>query len=93
MELFATDRDRLAFLLETDAALDLDFEALEAQAQADAGTIFFVCNTYGVEPPLEVLNFSFELGIIMLALWDKTLCGKMIDDLVWLKRGFGNYFS
>ena len=31
MELFATDRDRLAFLLETDAALDLDFEALEAQ--------------------------------------------------------------
>ncbi len=27
MELFATDRDRLAFLLETDAALDLDFEA------------------------------------------------------------------
>jgi adenine-specific DNA-methyltransferase len=32
MELFATDRDRLAFLLETDAALDLDFEALEALA-------------------------------------------------------------
>ena len=39
MELFATDRDRLAFLLETDlsacdaqagAALDLDFETLEA---------------------------------------------------------------
>ena len=28
MELFAADRDRLAFLLETDAALDLDFEAL-----------------------------------------------------------------
>ena len=35
MELFATDRDRLAFLLETDAALDLDFEALKAQAEAD----------------------------------------------------------
>ena len=33
MELFATDRDRLAFLLETDAALDLDFENLEAQAK------------------------------------------------------------
>ena len=32
MELFASDRDRVAFLLETDAALDLDFEALEAQA-------------------------------------------------------------
>ncbi len=32
MELFATDRDRLAYLLETDAALDLDFEALEALA-------------------------------------------------------------
>ncbi|GEM_PF-5351397 len=32
MELFATDRDRLAFLLETDAALDLDFETLEALA-------------------------------------------------------------
>ena len=32
MELFATDRERLAFLLETDAALDLDFEALEARA-------------------------------------------------------------
>jgi len=36
MELFATDRERLAFLLETDAALDLDFEALEAQAEAAA---------------------------------------------------------
>ncbi|MCK7511746.1 MAG: DNA adenine methylase [Desulfobacterales bacterium] len=35
-KLFATDRDRLAFLLETDAALDLDFEALEAQAEAAA---------------------------------------------------------
>ncbi|MCP9440821.1 MAG: hypothetical protein NHB36_13155, partial [Nitrospira sp.] len=34
MELFATDRERPAFLLETDAALDLDFEALEAQAEA-----------------------------------------------------------
>ena len=33
MDLFATDRDRLAFLLETDAALDLDFETLEAQAK------------------------------------------------------------
>ena len=33
MELFATDRDRLAFLLETDAALDLDFEILEVQAK------------------------------------------------------------
>ena len=32
MDLFATDRDRLAFLLETDAVLDLDFEALEARA-------------------------------------------------------------
>jgi len=32
MELFATDRERLAFLLETNAALDLDFEALEARA-------------------------------------------------------------
>jgi len=37
MELFATDRERLAFLLETDAALDLDFEALDAQAEAAAG--------------------------------------------------------
>ncbi|MGQ9496265.1 MAG: hypothetical protein ACUVRY_08465 [Thermoanaerobaculaceae bacterium] len=36
MELFATDRDRLAFLLETGAALDLDFEALEVQAEAAA---------------------------------------------------------
>ncbi|MEJ5377092.1 MAG: hypothetical protein WHX93_10985 [bacterium] len=36
MELFATDRERLAFLLETDAALDLDLEALEAQAEAPA---------------------------------------------------------
>ena len=26
------DRDRLAFLVETDAALDLDFKALEVQA-------------------------------------------------------------
>ena len=34
MELFSNDRDRLAFLLETDAALDLDFDALEAQAKA-----------------------------------------------------------
>lgn len=33
MDLFATDRERLAFLLETDAALDLDFETLEAQAK------------------------------------------------------------
>jgi adenine-specific DNA-methyltransferase len=33
MELFTTDRDRLAFLLETDAALELDFETLEAQAK------------------------------------------------------------
>ena len=33
MKLFATDFERLAFLLETDAALDLDFEALEAQAR------------------------------------------------------------
>ena len=37
MELFASDRDRLAFLLETDAALDLDFEALEAQAHDVSG--------------------------------------------------------
>jgi len=37
MELFATDRERLAFILETDAALDLDFEALKAQAEAAAG--------------------------------------------------------
>ena len=35
MELFSTDRERLAFLLETDAALDLDFETLEAQAEAE----------------------------------------------------------
>ena len=27
MELFASDRERLAFLLETDAALEVDFEA------------------------------------------------------------------
>ncbi len=33
MELFSSDRDRLAFLLETDAALDLDFEALEARGR------------------------------------------------------------
>ena len=32
MELFSNEGDRLAFLLEADAALDLDFEALEAQA-------------------------------------------------------------
>ena len=37
MELFASDRDRLAFLLETDAALELDFEALEAQARDVSG--------------------------------------------------------
>ncbi len=45
MELFATDRERWAFPLGTDlsacdaqagAALDLDFEALEAQAEAAA---------------------------------------------------------
>ena len=36
MELFATARDRLAFLLETDAAPHMDFEALEAQAGAAA---------------------------------------------------------
>ncbi|MDY6824539.1 MAG: hypothetical protein SWH68_12195 [Thermodesulfobacteriota bacterium] len=33
MELFATDRDRLVFLLGPDAAPDLDFEALEAQGR------------------------------------------------------------
>ncbi len=32
MELFAGDRDGLALPLETDAALDLDFQALEVQA-------------------------------------------------------------
>ena len=37
MELFASDRDRLAFLLETDAALYLDFEAPEAQARDASG--------------------------------------------------------
>ena len=37
MELFASDLERLVFLLETDAALDLDFEALEAQALAVSG--------------------------------------------------------
>ena len=37
MELFSNDRDRLAFLLETDAALDLDFEALEARGRDDSG--------------------------------------------------------
>ncbi len=36
MELFASEGDRLAYLLETDAALDLDFEALEAQARETA---------------------------------------------------------
>jgi len=36
VELFSTDRDRLAFLLEMDVALDLDLEALEAQAGAAA---------------------------------------------------------
>ncbi len=36
MELFSTDCDRLTFLLETDAALYLDFEAFEAQAGAAA---------------------------------------------------------
>ena len=36
MKLFATDRERLAFLLETDAALDLDFEAFKPQAEAAA---------------------------------------------------------
>lgn len=35
MELFATERERLAFLIETDAALDLGFEALEVQVEAD----------------------------------------------------------
>ena len=33
MELFATDLERLAFVPETDAALDLDFEGLEAAAK------------------------------------------------------------
>ncbi|WP_026368215.1 hypothetical protein [Aminiphilus circumscriptus] len=33
---FSQPSDRLAFLLETDAALDLDFEALEAQGEAAA---------------------------------------------------------
>lgn len=37
MELFASDRDRLAFLLETDAALDLDFEPLEALGRDASG--------------------------------------------------------
>ena len=37
MELFASDGDRLAFLLETDAALDLDFEALEALGRDASG--------------------------------------------------------
>jgi adenine-specific DNA-methyltransferase len=37
MALFAIDRDRLAFLLETDATLDLDFEALEALPGTAAG--------------------------------------------------------
>jgi len=36
MELFATDYERLAFLLETDAALELDFEALEAYAREES---------------------------------------------------------
>ena len=35
--LFSNDRDRLAYLLETDAALDLDFEALEARAGDASG--------------------------------------------------------
>ena len=39
MELFATDRDRLAFLLEADAALDLDFETLEALAGGEDGIL------------------------------------------------------
>ena len=34
--LFSSDRDRLAYLLETDAALDLDFEALEAEARDES---------------------------------------------------------
>ncbi len=36
MELFATDPVPLAFLLETDAALDLDLEALQAKVEAAA---------------------------------------------------------
>ena len=36
MELFATDRDRPAFLRETDAAMDLDFEVPNAQGEAAA---------------------------------------------------------
>lgn len=32
MELFATDRNQLTFLLEINAALELDFETLEALA-------------------------------------------------------------
>ncbi|MEJ5349043.1 MAG: hypothetical protein WHS46_10200 [Desulfosoma sp.] len=40
MELFATDRYRLAFLLEPDAALELDFGALHAEAEAAAAEAF-----------------------------------------------------
>ena len=37
MELFASNHGRLAFLPEIDAALDLDFETLEAQARDASG--------------------------------------------------------
>jgi len=39
MVLFATDRDRLVFLLEIDAALDPDFEAIEALAGREDGIL------------------------------------------------------
>jgi len=39
MELFTTDRERLAFLLDTDAALDPDFEVLEALASGEDGIL------------------------------------------------------
>jgi len=37
MELFATDRERLAFLLETDAALDLDIDGRGCEKDSGHG--------------------------------------------------------
>ena len=63
MELFATDLDGLAFFPETGAALDLDFEGLEAAAQAPS-------------PPLTLFEAGF-LDITRIDLsWPHEKCGR-----------------
>ena len=69
MELFGSDRDRLAFLVEIDAALDLDFEALEVQAleepaqlhqlEAEAGRLDLEAHTrVGCRRPIRFLRLG-----------------------------------